>query len=102
MPSYCAVNLVMQSYFFICLIGVASKLDAIHANISALGADDPLSRAKDELGFDQALKDHTYIIAVWRRRESCEEPLSQIDGWGKIYKSNFEKNKAVCQSLGLF
>ena len=68
----------------------------------ALGADDPLSRAKDELGFDQALKDHTYIIAVWRRRESCEEPLSQIDGWGKIYKSNFEKNKAVCQSLGLF
>ena len=67
-----------------------------------LGADDPFTRGKDELGFDQTLKDYTYIIAVWRRRESCEEPLSQIDGWGKIYKTHFEKNKTVCQSLGLF
>lgn len=67
-----------------------------------LQMDDPLTRAKDELSFDQKLKDHTYVIAVWRRRESCEEPLSQIDGWNKSYKANFIKNKTACQTLGLF
>ncbi len=62
-------------------------------------ADNPGSRNIDELDPTSALKNHTYIIAVWRKRESCEEPLQFIGGWSADYKANYFKNLAVCQAM---
>ena len=41
----------------------------------------------------------TYVIAVWRRRETCEEPLETIGGWSAAHKLNFEKNTALCNAM---
>lgn len=61
-------------------------------------ADDPLSRAKDELTPFGSLKHHTYVIAVWRKRRSCEEPLQYVGGWSADYKLNFVKNLGICRA----
>ena len=61
--------------------------------------DDPFSRGSDELTPGSSLKNSTYIIAVWKKRESCEEPLQFINGWSADYKANFVKNSAICQGM---
>ena len=63
-------------------------------------ADDPMSRGKDELTPFGNLKSHTYIIAVWRRRSSCEEPLQWVSGWSADFKMNYFKNLGVCKAAG--
>lgn len=62
-------------------------------------ADDPLTRSKDELDSSSSLKNYTYIIAVWRKRESCEEPMQFVGGWSADYKANYYKNLGVCQAM---
>lgn len=62
-------------------------------------AEDSVTRFKDELATNSSLKNQTYIIAVWRRRESCEEPLQYINGWNATHKANFYKNKAICHAV---
>lgn len=62
-------------------------------------ADDPLSRTVDELDPTSSLKNQTYIIAVWRKRESCEEPLQYVQGWSASYKANYYKNLGICQAM---
>ena len=61
-------------------------------------ADNSAYREADELAPLSALKNHTYIIAVWRKRESCEEPLQFIGGWSAEYKVNYGKNLGFCQT----
>jgi hypothetical protein len=63
-------------------------------------AEDPVSRAKDELTPFGTLKDNTYVIAVWRKRSSCEEPLQWIGGWDADFKVNYLKNQGICQAAG--
>jgi hypothetical protein len=64
--------------------------------------EDPISRGRDELTPFGDLKSNTYIIAVWRRRNSCEEPLQWIGGWSADFKANFLKNSAVCKAAGMW
>lgn len=63
-------------------------------------AEDPVSRGRDEVTPFGALKNNTYVIAVWRRRSSCEEPLQWIGGWDADFKANYLKNQAICQAAG--
>ena len=44
-------------------------------------------------------KNHTYVIAVWRRRDTCEEPLP-FEAHRGAYRAHFAKNKALCYSVG--
>lgn len=62
-------------------------------------ADEAFSRIADELNPTSALKNHTYIIAVWRKRESCEEPMQFIGGWSADYKTNYSKNLGLCKTM---
>lgn len=62
-------------------------------------AEDFISQITDEIDPSSALKNHTYIIAVWRKRESCEEPLQYIRGWSASYKANYAKNLIICQTM---
>jgi hypothetical protein len=41
----------------------------------------------------------TYLIAVWRKRETCQEPLEAVNGWSASYKAHLQKNKALCAPL---
>ncbi len=71
------------------------------SSLSLIGSSDSaLARARDELGTNPSLKDHTYVIAVWRKRESCEEPLQYINGWNEAHKAHLEKNAALCAGMG--
>ena len=38
----------------------------------------------------------TYIIAVWRKRDTCEEPLETVGGWSAMHKVHLAKNAAIC------
>lgn len=62
-------------------------------------AENSQSRWNDELKANSTLKNQTYIIAVWRKRESCEEPLQYINGWNATHKVNYLKNKGVCDAF---
>lgn len=62
-------------------------------------ADDSSYRSKDELDPSSILKNSTYIIAVWRKRESCEEPLQYIHGWSADYEINYHKNEKLCRLM---
>jgi hypothetical protein len=64
-------------------------------------SDDVATRSKDETETTGIRKHHTYVIAVWRRRQSCEEPLQAIGGWTASYNITFAKNKATCQAMGV-
>jgi hypothetical protein len=41
----------------------------------------------------------TYVIAVWRRRSTCEEPLETVGGWSTSHKVNLTKNAAACSAV---
>jgi hypothetical protein len=41
----------------------------------------------------------TYVIAVWRKRETCEEPFETIGGWSAAYQLHLKKNAALCSVL---
>ena len=41
----------------------------------------------------------SYVIAVWRRRDTCEEPLETFGGWSAAQKINFTKNAAICSGF---
>ena len=38
----------------------------------------------------------TYVIAVWRKRETCEEPLETVGGWSAAHKVHLGKNAGIC------
>ena len=69
------------------------------ADIVGMGGDDPVARASDEITPAGSLKGHTYVLAVWRRRNSCEEPLEAVGGWTAVYQANFVKNQGLCQAV---
>lgn len=58
-----------------------------------------LGRERDELVPGGLKKHHTYVIAVWRQRDTCEEPMP-FEARKKAYQVNFEKNKTLCQAVG--
>ena len=41
----------------------------------------------------------TYVIAVWRKRETCEEPLETVGGWSAAHKLHLAKNSALCSGM---
>jgi hypothetical protein len=41
----------------------------------------------------------TYVIAVWRRRETCQEPLETVSGWSLSHKGHLAKNAAMCAGV---
>jgi hypothetical protein len=41
----------------------------------------------------------TYVIAVWRKRETCEEPLETVGGWSAAHKLHLAKNSALCSAM---
>lgn len=63
-------------------------------------ADDVTTRTHDEAETAGIRKHHTYVIAVWRRRHTCTEPLQALGGWTAAFNLNFAKNQAVCQAMG--
>lgn len=67
-------------------------------DLLGVGGDDPVTRARDEVEPASSRKGHTYVIAVWRRRNSCEEPLEALGGWTASYHANFSKNQGLCQA----
>ena len=70
------------------------------ASLPGSDGDDVVTRTKDEVELGGVRKAHTYVIAVWRRRHSCEEPGA--GAWDAAYKVNVAKNKALCQTVGSF
>ena len=64
-------------------------------------SDDVTTRTKDEAEAGGIRKHHTYVIAVWRKRHSCEEPLESIGGWSSSFNANFGKNRVACQAMGV-
>ena len=41
----------------------------------------------------------TYVIAVWRKRETCEEPFETFGGWSAAHQLHLKKNAAICAAL---
>jgi hypothetical protein len=41
----------------------------------------------------------SYVIAVWRKRDTCEEPLETVGGWSLSHKVHLAKNAAVCTGI---
>ena len=41
----------------------------------------------------------TYVIAVWRKRDTCQEPLQTFGAWSASHKLNLVKNAAICTGL---
>ena len=62
-------------------------------------ADNVFERGLEEMKIAGNLKNHTYVIAVWRKRDSCEEPLSLIGGWNVSYKAQLAKNTFACKGV---
>jgi hypothetical protein len=60
--------------------------------------ENALKKQEKELKFTAKNKG-TYLIAVWRKRETCEEPLESFNGWSLAYKAHLSKNKALCAPL---
>lgn len=60
--------------------------------------EDPTRRNAHELN-PKSKRKGTYIIAVWRRRETCQEPLETVGGWSASHKGNLLKNQAICQGF---
>lgn len=70
-----------------------SPVDAL-----AVAGDDPVSRSRDEMTTGSVRKG-VYVIAVWRRRHTCEEPLEAVGGWTTTYRANLAKNEALCAAV---
>lgn len=63
--------------------------------------EDGAVRVKDNLNMSGAkanVKSNTYVFAVWRRRETCEEPMI----WRASYNINKGKNSAICSASSIF
>lgn len=41
----------------------------------------------------------TYVIAVWRKRETCQEPLETVGGWSVSHQAHLAKNTALCAAV---
>ncbi len=62
----------------------------------------PLENLTQRMGHELAplsARKGTYIIAVWRKRETCEEPLETLGGWSLAHKGHLAKNAAACTSI---
>lgn len=63
------------------------------------GGDAVVSRMRDELQASDPGRGQTYVIAVWRRRHSCEEPLQSLGAWTANYQLQTQKNRGLCQAI---
>lgn len=60
--------------------------------------EDFSERAKREIsGLKADVRAQVYVFAVWRKRESCQEPLGSTF-WQISYKTNKEKNSNICKT----
>jgi hypothetical protein len=60
--------------------------------------EDMGQRGRHELELSSQAKG-SYVIAVWRKRETCEEPLESIGGWTAAHRANLVKNTTICNAL---
>lgn len=59
--------------------------------------EDPTTRMKDSATL--SARSGTFVFAVWRRRDTCQEPLNTVtagQGWKFDYQINKGKNIALC------
>ena len=63
------------------------------------GGDFLQARVQDEMTAKSPGRGHTYVIAVWRRRNTCEEPLETVGGWTANHHLQFTKNMGLCQAV---
>jgi hypothetical protein len=94
-----------QIVFPMSLPGTCFKPGAPFPLLSPAPTENQLQRKTHELNILSQRKG-TYVIAVWRRRDTCEEPLETIGGWSASHKLHLAKNSAICAATnaqgGLF
>jgi hypothetical protein len=59
----------------------------------------PDAKATEELKTGSIKKGQFYLVAVWRRRSTCEEPLETVGGWSAAHQVNLAKNTAGCAAV---
>lgn len=65
--------------------------------------EDGITRASDNAKMNGALansKSGSYVFLVWRKRETCQEPLGSI--WKADYELQKAKNMAICAGSSAF
>lgn len=66
--------------------------------VAPVPAEDILQRGRHETASTSQAKG-SYVIAVWRKRETCQEPLEIFGGWTVAHRANIIKNTAICSAL---
>jgi len=61
--------------------------------------EDPISKGKDEATASSPKRGQFYLIAVWRKRTTCEEPFETVGGWSAAHKLHLAKNQAACAAF---
>lgn len=78
--------------------GTCFKPGAVFPLLAPAPAENVAQRTAHELA-PLSERKGTYVIAVWRRRDTCQEPLESLGGWSATHKVHLAKNAALCTAM---